>query len=64
MSPVLSVEALSEMISSKSAKLWPSKASIDSLTYFSPLYTGRPMVSRGAALISRPPYGRPQVGAG
>src|ERR1044071_4519734 len=54
MLPVRSVEALSEMISSKSGKLWPSSASSDSATYFSPLYTGRPMVSRGTVLIDPP----------
>jgi len=47
---------VSEMISSKSVKLWPSKASSDSATYFSPLYLGRPMESLGTVLIFRRPY--------
>src|SRR5215469_14270566 len=70
MSAVLSVEALSEMISSKSSKFCPSRASMDWPRYFSPLYTGSPTLSRGDALFmasyqlpsirddsgTRPPY--------
>src|SRR5215469_12212642 len=49
MAEVPSVDALSEIINSKSSYVWPSKASSDSPIYFSPLYTGSPMLSRGAA---------------
>ena len=37
MSVVESVEALSEMINSKSSYVCPRRASIDAATYFSPL---------------------------
>src|SRR5215831_12265390 len=53
MSGVLSVEALSEMISSKSSKLCPSRDSRDWSRYFSPLKTGSLTLSRGDVLTLR-----------
>ena len=50
---VSSVEALSEIINSKSSYVWPSRASSASHRYFSPLKTGSPILSRGVAVIIR-----------
>lgn len=48
---VPSVEALSEISSSKSEKVWESRESNASGRYFSPLWTGMPMLRRGSLLL-------------
>ena len=52
MSSVPSVEALLEMISSKSSNVWPSRESRDWARKSAPLYTGKPMLSLGLLMRS------------
>src|SRR6516225_2964901 len=47
MASVPSVEALSQMMSSKSEKVWARSESSDWASHLAPLYTGRPMLTRG-----------------
>src|SRR3712207_4896231 len=54
MSPVPSVDALSETTTSKSSKVWPCSDRKASSRKFSPLYTGTPMLMVGRALTLAP----------